>query len=322
MKKDTKNTINKNTEMTMKKQTEKTIQKETKPELNKDIENTMNQDKGGYFYERKYPERDELVMVRVNSIDEDGVFCSLLEYNNIEGFLQLKELSRKTYIKSIKRFVRVGQQQVLQVLTVDSENGYIDLSKKYITEEEREAGNEKYNKGKTVHNITKRVAETTNKELEEVYTTYVWPLYETHDHPFDAFKALAAHEGEQADIWKDLPDTVPEIKNAFIHLIEHQMAVQPVKIGAQIEVMCYSEEGIDDIKRALKAGIEINRDSLTPVKIHLISSPLYLVWTTTLDEDAGSGALNEVIEEIKSKITKFGSMKIIKQPSVIGKVDP
>jgi len=275
-----------------------------------------------YFYERKVPEPDELVMVRVNSIDDMGVLCSLLEYNNLEGFLPLSEISRKR-MRSVLRHVRVGQQQVLQVLRVDTERGYTDLSKKYITEVEREEGTDKFNKGKTVHNITKRVAETHHKDLEEIYKKYVWPLYQTHGHPYDAFKSLAAmKEGEEEDIWKDYTDLEPEIKSAFSVLIKHQMAVQPVKIGAQIEVMCYSEGGIDDIKRALKAGLEINNGLLTAVKIQLISSPLYLVWTTTLDEDKGQEALHEVVDTIKQSITDVGGvLKIIKEPGVLGKVE-
>jgi len=261
-------------------------------------------------------------MVRVNSIDDMGVLCSLLEYNNLEGFLPLSEISRKR-MRSVLRHVRVGQQQVLQVLRVDTERGYTDLSKKYITEVERDAGTEKYNKGKTVHNITKRVAETQHKDIEEIYKNYVWPLYGTHTHPFDAFKTLAGlKEGETGDIWTGLPNILNEIKAQFVSLIKHQMAVQPVKVGAQIEVMCYSEGGIDDIKKALKAGLDLNNGSLTAVKIQLISSPLYLVWTTTLDEDKGNEALNEVIEEIKQKINELGGvLKVIKEPAVIGKVD-
>jgi len=129
-------------------------------------------------------------------------------------------------------------------------------------------------------------------------------------------------EGEEDDIWKDTPDVDPEIKQAFIGLIKHQMAVQPVKVGAQIEVMCYSEGGISDIKKALKAGLALNNDSLTAVKIQLISSPLYLVWTTTLDEEKGNKAILEVIAEIKKHITELGGvLKIVKDTAVIGKVD-
>jgi len=279
--------------------------------------------KGEYFYERKVPEPEELVMVRVNSIDDMGVLCSLLEYNNLEGFLPLSEISRKR-MRSVLRHVRVGQQQVLQVLRVDTERGYTDLSKKYITETERGMGTDKYNKGKTVHSITKRVSETQHKDLEEIYKIYVWPLYnQSHGHPYDAFKNLAGmKEGEEDDIWKDLPDIDPEVKQSFVSLIKHQMAVQPVKVGAQIEVMCYSEGGIDDIKRALRTGLDLNNGSLTAVKIQLISSPLYLVWTTTLDEEKGNKSLLEVIDVIKTSIAEVGGvLKIVQEPGVIGKVE-
>eukprot|EP01125_Pyxidicula_operculata_P007746 TRINITY_DN2623_c0_g1_i1.p1 TRINITY_DN2623_c0_g1~~TRINITY_DN2623_c0_g1_i1.p1 ORF type:complete len:302 (-),score=97.27 TRINITY_DN2623_c0_g1_i1:81-986(-) len=296
-------------------------------------DNLGNDDVAEYFYERRVPETDELVMCRVNSIDDMGVLCSLLEYNNLEGFLPLSEISRKR-MRSVLRHVRVGQRQILQVLRVDTEHGYTDLSKKYVTEVERDIGNEKYIKGKTVHNITKRVAETHHKDLEEIYKQYVWPLYEKYKHPFDAFKLLAADE---EDIWKDMAESDPVIKEAFLRIIKHQMAVQPVKVGAQIEVTCFSEGGIDDIKKALRKGLTAlssntsSSSSSSPapqsgttaegeVKIQLISSPLYLAWTTTIDEARGCEALNTVIKQIEDEITASGgSLKVIKEPAVIGK---
>jgi translation initiation factor 2 alpha subunit (eIF-2alpha) len=243
-------------------------------------------------------------------------------------------------MRSVLKHIKVGQQQVVQVLRVEERGSiYIDLSKKFITETERIAGNEKYNKGKTVHNITKRVAETQHKDIEEIYKTYIWPLYHTHDHPCDAFKTLAttvpaallaigADQGGgesgkgPVDIWQDVPNTTPDIKMAFINLIKHQMALQPVKMGAQIEVMCYTEGGIDDIKRALKAGLDKQSLNNNNVKIQLISSPLYLLWTTALDEEKGNEALNDVIEEIKQRIMEIGGIyRVIQEPRVIGKVD-
>jgi translation initiation factor 2 subunit 1 len=41
------------------------------------------------MYENKYPEVDDLVMVRVKSIAEMGAYVSLIEYNNIEGITLL-----------------------------------------------------------------------------------------------------------------------------------------------------------------------------------------------------------------------------------------
>jgi len=269
----------------------------------------------GFFYERRVPDTDELVMVRVTSIDDVGVLCNLLEYNNLEGFLPLSEISRKR-MRSVLRHVRTGQKQVLQVLRVDPERGFVDLSKKYITDVEREAGSAKYNNGKTVHSITSYVAEITHREVDDIYKKYVWPLYDSeYTHPFDAFKAFAA-DGDP--IWKDIENPDPELLEAFEKVVKQRMATQPVKIGAQIEVTCYSEAGIEDIKQALKAGQALSKD----VKIQLISSPLYLLFTTTVDESRGEELVNSVIDVIHKDIsTKTGNCKVVKQPCVIGKVD-
>ena len=37
------------------------------------------------FYEQKFPEMEDVVMVNVQSIAEMGAYVHLLEYNNIEG---------------------------------------------------------------------------------------------------------------------------------------------------------------------------------------------------------------------------------------------
>lgn len=74
------------------------------------------------FYEQKYPENDDLVMVRVKSISEIGAYVSLLEYDNIEGLILSGELSRKR-IRSVSQLIRVGRQETVVVLRVDTEKG-------------------------------------------------------------------------------------------------------------------------------------------------------------------------------------------------------
>src|SRR3989338_3588906 len=87
------------------------------------------------FYEQKYPEVDDLVMVRVKSITEIGAYVSLLEYDNSEGLILSSELSRKR-IRSISQLIRVGRTEAVVVLRVDSEKGYVDLSKSKVAPED------------------------------------------------------------------------------------------------------------------------------------------------------------------------------------------
>lgn len=74
------------------------------------------------MFEQKYPNVDDLVMVKVKQIAEMGAYVSLLEYNNIEGMILLSELSRRR-IRSINKLIRVGRNEVVVVLRVDKDKG-------------------------------------------------------------------------------------------------------------------------------------------------------------------------------------------------------
>ena len=74
------------------------------------------------FYEHKYPEVDDVVMVNVRNIAEMGAYVNLLEYNNIEGMILLSELSRRR-IRSINKLIRVGKNECVVVIRVDKEKG-------------------------------------------------------------------------------------------------------------------------------------------------------------------------------------------------------
>ena len=139
------------------------------------------------FYENKYPEVDEVVMVNVQEIAEMGAYVKLLEYDNIEGMVLLSELSRRR-IRSIQKLIRVGKNEVAVVLRVDKEKGYIDLSKKVVSAEDIVKCDERYNKSKAVHSILRHCAEKFNIPLERLYETIGWPLSRKYGHAYDAFK--------------------------------------------------------------------------------------------------------------------------------------
>ena len=78
-----------------------------------------------------------------------------------------------------------------------------------------------------------------------------------------------------------------------------------------IELTCYSYEGIDAIKAALRSGLEHSTEAL-PIKINLIAPPLYVVTTTSLDKDAGVKILTQVIESVNKSIKEKGGAMNVK----------
>ncbi|KAL0959530.1 hypothetical protein HGRIS_011243 [Hohenbuehelia grisea] len=69
----------------------------------------------------------------------------------------LSELSRRR-IRSIQKLIRVGRNEVVVVLRVDKEKGYIDLSKRRVSPEDITKCEERYMKSKTVASIMRHVA--------------------------------------------------------------------------------------------------------------------------------------------------------------------
>ena len=96
-----------------------------------------------------------------------------------------------------------------------------------------------------------------------------------------------------------------ETKQAMITHIKRRLAPQPSKVRADIEVTCYTYEGIDAVKAALIAGKDVG-DDRTPIQIKLIAPPRYVMDTMTLDKDLGKSVLEKAIEVVTQSIVASG----------------
>jgi translation initiation factor 2 subunit 1 len=268
------------------------------------------------FYENRYPDIEEIVMVNVRNIADMGAYVSLLEYNNIEGMILLSELSRRR-IRSINKLIRVHRNEVVMVLRVDKDKGYIDLSKRRVSPEDVAKCEDRFNKAKAVHGVLRHLAERRSLYLEDLYDRIGWPLYKKYGHAYDAFKLALADEaiaGMGDTVKKDPfsgleipPDMLDELKT----YIRRRLAPQPIKVRADVEVSCFTYEGIDAIKDALLSGMECGTEN-SPIKVKLIAPPIYVLSTTTLDKDAGVALLNRAIAVIEEKITSKGGKMDVK----------
>eukprot|EP00698_Gefionella_okellyi_P005701 TRINITY_DN15167_c0_g1_i1.p1 TRINITY_DN15167_c0_g1~~TRINITY_DN15167_c0_g1_i1.p1 ORF type:complete len:329 (+),score=83.56 TRINITY_DN15167_c0_g1_i1:43-1029(+) len=263
------------------------------------------------MYEAPFPEVDDLVTVRVKSIAEMGAYVSLLEYGGREGMILLSELSRRR-IRSINKLIRVGRQEVVMVLRVDKEKGYIDLSKRRVSPEDIQRAEDRFNKSKAVHSILRHVAENTHQQLEDLYTMFGWPLSKQYGHAYDAFM-LAIHDPDT--ITQKLNDlNVPvEIQRELMVNVKRRLTPQPVKIRADIEATCFTYDGVDALRGALAAG-EAAGTEACPVKITLVAPPLYVATVMSLDRELGVQTLQGAIEAVEKAIRQVGGDLTVKAP--------
>lgn len=236
-----------------------------------------------------------------------GAYVSLLEYNNLDGMILASELSRRR-IRSMNKVIRVGKSEVVVVLRVDKEKGYIDLSKRRVTEEDIAACEEKFNKSMQVHSMLSRVAKTCNTELIKLYKQFGWAMYKKYGHAYDAFKKVVS--GDEALL--DEFEMSDDVKKALLHNIKRRLTPQPHSIRATVEVTCFGYQGIDAIKEALFAGQEVVPEKKDELKIRLLAPPLYTISTVSVDEKAGVALVEKAIARIAEVLKPLDGHVVVK----------
>jgi translation initiation factor 2 alpha subunit (eIF-2alpha) len=108
-----------------------------------------------YYYKKKIPSVDDVVIAKVLNITEYGVYVSLNEFNNIKGFINCTEISRKKKV-NMNKLLKIGKDVLLIVININ-ENGFIDLSKRSINDEEIKIFGEKNKIYHQLYNIFKHV---------------------------------------------------------------------------------------------------------------------------------------------------------------------
>lgn len=226
------------------------------------------------FYEKEYPDTDEVVVAKVTRIEDMGAYAVLLEYSGKEGMILMSELSRRR-IRSVQKLVRVGRDEYVMVLRADRDKGYIDLSKRRAGPEEHAGAENRFQKQKQVVSIIKHAANLLkfedNAQLEDLMMRTVWHFdrkyatpQETHKASYTFFKKAV----EDPSVFDECNISEDE-KREILGIIKNRMTPSPDEIRADFKVRCTGPDGINAIRSALKFGVEVSRN--TSVDVGLIS---------------------------------------------------
>ncbi|KNH05061.1 translation initiation factor eIF2 alpha subunit [Perkinsela sp. CCAP 1560/4] len=263
------------------------------------------------FYEKHLPDVDDLVMVKVKSVGDSSAYVSLIEYDNIEGMVPFTELSRRR-IRSISKYIKVGSCEIMAVIRVDKDRGYVDLSKKRVSQSDYKECEGKFAHAKTVHGIMQStVQKSRNFSLEELYKIIVWPLYTRFDSAYDGLK-LAMGNAEKVITALGLQEQHLSMFDALLQEVSVRLKASAFRIRAEVELTLYTSEGIEGIKEVL-AKAEKSGTEDSPIKIHIVAAPHYTVRTQSLDKALGISLVQNAVSMIITDITAKGGDCIIRE---------
>merc|ERR1711962_96 len=119
----------------------------------------------------------------------------------------------------------------------------------------------------------------------------------------------------------DALDLDEKTKEVLVENIQRKLTQQAVKIRADFECSCFTYEGIDAVKEALRAGIGAGNPEI-PIKINLIAPPVYVMTCSTPDKTDGLAVLTEGCKAVEEKIVApGGNFAIQMAPKVVTATD-
>jgi translation initiation factor 2 alpha subunit (eIF-2alpha) len=210
-----------------------------------------------YIYNKRLPNVDEIVIGKIDNINELGIDVSLVEYNNLRGYISYSEVSRKKKF-NINKILTLGKEVHLIVINVDVEKSFIDLSKRTINNEEITLFDEKYKIYIKLYNMFRHFfkryydykGDYDNKKLEEFLKNTFWKYQESMEDK-EIYETITNSDNNIQLINNSLNLDLVKLKSVIDDYIKLNIFV--VKPSKEIIFTLYSveEEGYYDLKYVL-----------------------------------------------------------------------
>ena len=257
------------------------------------------------LHSRKYPKEGEIVIGRVETIDNEGLTLSLLEYGEARGMILLGELSKKR-IKNIQQITKIGNIEVCHVLRVDENKGYIDLSMSKVTENEKTACKETYSRNKLAYHIMVKAAKRLNKSVSELYEEMGY----AKEDEFGSLYYFFARVKDNGDILQD-----DEVGIVIKKLIKEQFQASTYKVRGDIDVVCSARGGVESIKKVFNDALKLD----PKLEFNLIKTPTYSIVRISSNKDKAHNVVREACNVLISNMRKEGGVAtVISQHKLYG----
>ncbi|MHB9285742.1 translation initiation factor IF-2 subunit alpha [Halobacteriales archaeon Cl-PHB] len=247
-----------------------------------------------------WPEPGELVVGRVDEIEDFGVFVDLLEYEDKRGLCHISEVA-SGWIKNVRDHVNVDQRVVAKVLDVDESSQQIDLSIKDVNDHQRK---DKIQEWKNEQKADNWMGLAFGEDLDdEVYAAIANELLREFGSMYDGFEQAAIH-GEEPLQETDLDDEEIE---AMVETARENVSVPYVNVTGYVDLECPDSSGVDVIKEALQAA-EGNGEIPEEIQLSVtyVGAPEYRIEVQAPDYKTAESHLEDSADRARAVVADHG----------------
>jgi len=245
------------------------------------------------------PERGEIVLCTVREITPHGIYVDLDEYNNMNGFLHISEISTG-WVRNIERVAKPQQKLVLKVVRAEKSRREVDLSLRQVTNEEKRTKLiewKQHEKAITIMEMVKRKLSMNDKQFSEI----VSKLEAEHGSLYESLET-ASKKGEKALASLDLP---PVVSKEIVNAAKEKISAPKYEVGAIVEITSKAPDGIQEIKQALAEAASAS--STAEINITYVGAPRYRLRVIADDYKQADKVMNAVLESIQEGLGKHGT---------------
>ena len=220
------------------------------------------------YYANEYPDINDTVIVKIGNFSEHGIYCSLVEYGDKEGFLQYSELDKRTYYNRHKYF-NFRDKYPMTVINIDYKNGTIDLSHKKIKSDDRDFHLKNFHSASQIFRLTEEFAELTGISLDSLLPLTMWDIMKK-DELHNSQKKLKSILQKPDNFINNAKIVYPSESGDYLDSLASRISSTTVIIHQNFDLIVYCNDAINEIKKILDFP-----DMDSNIKIQYINSPTY-----------------------------------------------
>jgi translation initiation factor 2 subunit 1 len=226
-----------------------------------------------------------------------GAFCKLDEYESKEGFIHVRDVATG-WVKYIRDHVREGQKIVCKVLAVDTGRGHIDLSLKQVNEHQKREKIQEWKNEKKADKLLEIAAHKVGKTMDLAWTEAGEKLIEAYGTLYNAFEQVTIAPDSLKDAGLD-----KKWSAAVLEVAKENIQTPTVTIDGLLEISNPKGDGIDHVKKALSAGMDVDDEE---IDIHYIGAPRYRISVLATDYKEAEQQMKAAVQKITASVEKSG----------------
>ncbi len=239
-----------------------------------------------------YPKFGELVLCTSRRIGQFAAWCSLDEYQNLEGMIHISE-SAGRWVRDIKKFIKPNKQYVAKVVKVDPSANVINLSLKRVSKSEERSKWNEFRKEQRADNMLKVIAHDLGISVDKAYEEIGFKLQEEFGDLYSGFEKINESPSELSKLGIN-----EKWHEAVMGVLKKTFVEKEFELKIELEMSSYESDGVERIKKLLQ-----NLEK-TGISVSYISAPKYRLEMKTKNPKADTRKLEQEMQKISAEAGK------------------